>query len=104
MCAQALARWSESFVCGFVAVTRELSEDDREVLNDIAAISQIDDGESEEQTDRNRSELNNPENADSNERDFIELCEYVRLAAMDLYRYSCQEKNAGQANILEGHA
>jgi uncharacterized protein YgfB (UPF0149 family) len=102
--AQALARWSESFVCGFVAVTRELSEDDREVLNDIAAISQIDDGESEEQTDRNRSELNNPENADSNERDFIELCEYVRLAAMDLYRDSCQEKNAGQANILEGHA
>jgi uncharacterized protein YgfB (UPF0149 family) len=102
--AQALARWSESFVCGFVAVTRELSEDDREVLNDIAAISQIDDGESEEQTDRNRSELNNPENADSNERDFIELCEYVRLAAMDLYRDSSQEKNAGQANILEGHA
>ena len=102
--AQALARWSESFVCGFVAVTRELSEDDREVLNDIAAISQIDDGESEEQTDRNRSELNNPENADSNERDFIELCEYVRLAAMDLYRDSCHEKNAGQANILEGHA
>ena len=102
--AQALARWSESFVCGFVAVTRELSEDDREVLNDIAAISQIDDGESEEQTDRNRSELNNPENADSNERDFIELCEYVRLAAMDLYRDSCQEKNAGQTNILEGHA
>jgi uncharacterized protein len=102
--AKALARWSESFVCGFVAVVRELSEDDREVLNDIAAISQIDDGESAEQTDRNRSELNNPENADSNERDFIELCEYVRLAAMDLYRDSLHEKNASQGTILEGHA
>ncbi|HQQ74018.1 MAG TPA: UPF0149 family protein [Pseudomonadales bacterium] len=89
--ARALARWTEGFVCGFVAVTRELSEDDREVINDIAAISQIDDGESAEQTARNRSELNNPENADSNERDFIELCEYVRLAAIELFRDSGEE-------------
>lgn len=102
--AQALARWSESFVCGFVAVTRELSEDDREVLNDIAAISQIDDGESAEETDRNRSELNNPENASSNEHDFMELCEYVRMAAMDLYRDSYLEKNGEHGKVLEGNA
>ena len=104
--AQALARWSENFVCGFVAVTRELSEEDREVLNDIAAISQIDDGESAEETaldllkSANRSELNNPENAASNERDFFELCEYVRMAAMDLYR----ESHLAKSPLIEGHA
>ena len=104
--AQALARWSENFVCGFVAVTRELSEEDREVLNDIAAISQIDDGESAEETasdllkSANRSELNNPENAASNERDFFELCEYVRMAAMDLYR----ESHLADSHLIEGHA
>lgn len=84
--AKALAHWSEGFICGFVAVTRDLSVEDREVLDDIAAISQLDDEESLELAALNGSELNNPENADSNERDFIELCEYVRLAAMDLYR------------------
>lgn len=78
--AQALARWCEGFVCGFVAVVRELGEDDREALEDIAAISQLDDDDGSSQ-----SALNNPEEADSNERDFIELCEYVRLAAMELY-------------------
>lgn len=78
--AQALARWSENFVCGFVAVTRELTVEEREALDDIAAISQLDDEEAGSQ-----SELNNPENAASNERDFMELCEYVRLAAMELY-------------------
>lgn len=98
--AQALARWSENFVCGFVAVTRELSEEDREVLNDIAAISQIDDGEFAEATESNRSELNNPENAASNERDFFELCEYVRMAAMDLYR----ESRLADSHLIEGHA
>lgn len=98
--AQALARWSESFVCGFVAVTRELSEEDREVLNDIAAISQLDDGESPEEADSNRSELNNPENADSNERDFFELCEYVRMAAMNLY----QDHHIVKNNVVEGDA
>jgi uncharacterized protein YgfB (UPF0149 family) len=92
--AQALARWSDSFVCGFVAVVRELSEEERELLNDIAAISQLDDGESVDAGDRNRSELNNPENADANERDFFELCEYVRMAAMNLYQEQRLEGNA----------
>jgi uncharacterized protein YgfB (UPF0149 family) len=96
--AKALARWSESFVCGFVAVTRDLSDDDRDLLNDIAAISQIDDGESDEETQQKNSELNNPENAASNEHDFMELCEYVRMGAIDLYRES------RGAAMTEGHA
>jgi len=96
--AKALARWAESFVCGFVAVTRELSDDDRDLLNDIAAISQIDDGESEEETQQKNSELNNPENAANNERDFMELCEYVRMGAIDLYR------EIRGSTVIEGRA
>lgn len=84
--AQALARWSEGFICGFVAVQRTLSSDDREVLDDIAAISQLDGEDSLADAALNRAGLNDPASADSNERDFMELCEYVRLAAMDLYR------------------
>lgn len=92
--AQALARWCEGFVCGFVAVQRELSDEDREVLNDIAAISQLEDEDSLGEAGLNRAELNDPASADSNERDFIELCEYVRLAAMDLFRESQPEAQA----------
>jgi uncharacterized protein YgfB (UPF0149 family) len=83
--AQALGRWSESFICGFISGARDLSTEEREILADIAAISQIDDEEPTGQAGLDRSELNNPENAESNERDFMELCEYVRMAAMDLY-------------------
>ena len=86
--AQSLARWTEGFICGFVAVQRELSVEDREVLDDIAAISQLDDEEAIGEAGLNNSALNDPASADSNERDFIELCEYVRLAAMDLFRES----------------
>jgi uncharacterized protein YgfB (UPF0149 family) len=40
--------------------------------------------------EKNISALNNPEDAENNERDFFELCEYVRMAAMDLYREHSQ--------------
>lgn len=99
--ARALARWSEGFVCGFVAVQRDLSADDREVLDDIAAISQLDDEESLAEAGLNRSALNDPAVADSNERDFMELCEYVRLAAMDLYR---EQQVAGSIAAAQGGA
>lgn len=90
--AQALARWSENFVCGFVAVQRELTDEDRDVLADIAAISQIDDDEAAQQ-----SELNNPENAHSNELDFMALCEYVRLAAIEFYAAGAAAKTGASA-------
>lgn len=81
----ALARWSDSFLYAFIASGVVLSREDQEVLEDIAAISQADDGEVDG-AEKNISALNNPEDAESNERDFFELCEYVRMAAMDLYR------------------
>jgi hypothetical protein len=83
---RALARWSENFLYAFIASGVVLSPEDREVLEDIAAISQVDDGESPNDAEKNISALNNPEDAENNERDFFELCEFVRLAAMDLYR------------------
>lgn len=83
---RALARWVESFLYAFIASGVELSAEDRELMEDMAAISQVDDGETEDGESTALSALNNPEDADSNERDFFELCEYVRMAAMDLYR------------------
>ena len=78
--AQALACWAEGFVCGFVALQGDLASEDREVLADIAAISQLEDDDGAE-----RSALNDPAAANDNERDFMELCEYVRMAAIELY-------------------
>lgn len=95
--ARALARWSDSFLYAFIASGVMLSREDQEVLEDIAAISQADDGNSDGEVDgaeKNISALNNPEDAESNERDFFELCEYVRMAAMDLYREHSQPTQA----------
>lgn len=83
---RALARWSESFLYAFIASGVTLAPEDREVLEDIAAISQVDDGETPADAEKNMSALNNPAEAESNERDFFELCEFVRLAAMALFR------------------
>ncbi|MEZ5538550.1 MAG: UPF0149 family protein [Pseudomonadales bacterium] len=83
---RALAQWSDSFLYAFIASGVELTVEDRELMEDMAAISQVDDGEAEDGAEKNISALNNPEDAENNERDFFELCEYVRMAAMDLYR------------------
>ena len=92
---RALAHWSDSFLYAFIASGVVLTEEDREVLEDLAAISQVDDGESDAATENSISVLNNPEDADNNERDFFELCEYVRMAAMDLYReHGCRADEA----------
>lgn len=90
---RALARWSDSFLYAFIASGVTLTQEDREILEDIAAISQVDDGEAPEEAEQNMSALNNPEDAESNERDFFELCEFVRMAAMDLFREHGQAVN-----------
>lgn len=101
---QALARWCDSFAYAFVATGRALSKEDRELLEDIAAISQIDDGERDVdgKASSSMSALNNPEEADSNERDFIELCEYVRMAAIDFYREAHRHTDQNENNAQEG--
>lgn len=86
---RALAHWCDGFVCAFIATTRERTAAVEDVLDDLASISRVDE-ESEEAV----SELNNPEEADANERDFSEVYEYVRLAVIDLYVDMSLQANA----------
>jgi uncharacterized protein YgfB (UPF0149 family) len=71
----ALSHWCGAFVAGFAGVRRTLNSEDEEVLMDLTAISYMD----------TEKDYNNPSEAQENERDFMELCEYTRLAAMELY-------------------
>ena len=73
--AQSLAQWCDGFVQAYLGGRTMLDPDDREALDDLYAISQIEPDET----------YNNPEEAHSNETDFIELCEYVRMAVLSLY-------------------
>jgi uncharacterized protein YgfB (UPF0149 family) len=73
--AKALANWTEAFIAGFAYIKRPLSAEDEDVLRDITAISRLDDDK----------DYNNPAEANSNEADFMELCEYLRLAVIELY-------------------
>ncbi len=74
----ALGSWTTGFMAGFAMALAEegrpaatLSEDGRETLKDLAAISQVGD-----EVDGDCEEA---------ERDLFELCEYVRLASVQLY-------------------
>lgn len=79
---EALGQWCQGFLGGFGLVEREaeLSDESTSVLTDFAAIAQI-------QTD--------PEESEANEVDFMEIMEYVRMAALMLFS-ECQP--AGQSN------
>ncbi|MEH6563967.1 MAG: UPF0149 family protein [Halopseudomonas sp.] len=73
---EALGEWCEGFLAGFGLVERsgELSEEADSVLRDFVAISQV-------QTDLDESE--------ANEVDFMEVMEYVRMAALMVFS-ECQ--------------
>lgn len=83
---QALARWAEGFVHGVVARTEPWSEDMRDVLEDIAQIGLLDDEGASEVLDLSSAALNDPAQANDNETDFIALNEFVRMAAIEIYR------------------
>ena len=86
--AQALAQWCDGFINGFVAGQRELAAEDRETLEDIAEISQLEPDEG----------YNDPAEAHVNEADFFELCEYVRMAVISLYAlHGAAPQTGGQA-------
>lgn len=89
--ALALSQWCDGFISGFVAGQFELSAEDRETLEDLASITQLDSTE----------EYNNPEYANDNERDFLELSEYVRMAVITLHALKAEaiKSDAVQANI-----
>jgi uncharacterized protein YgfB (UPF0149 family) len=73
--ARCLSEWCHGFLTGFgsveLAKPRKLDEDDREMLQDIAGIVQI--------------EVDDDQLASSAEADFMEIVEYVRMALASLY-------------------
>lgn len=83
---QALARWAESFVQGVLASAKTWSADDRDVLEDIAAIALLDDEDADAAEDLSKASLNDPAQANDNEADFVALTEFVRMAAIEIFR------------------
>lgn len=77
----ALANWCEGFISGFGGAYAKgdssLIEETREVLKDFTAIANVDDGEQEQ-----------VENA---ELDFMEVLEYVRMAAYSVFQQNQSE-------------
>ena len=89
----AVGQWSQGFLKGFALAGKaaqteqgqqQYSTDTSEALSDIASISQISiDGE----------EID----LDNNEKDYFEVCEYLRLAAMNIY-LDCQQPQSASEN------
>tara|TARA_B110000467_G_C18121617_1_gene368199 strand:- start:47 stop:613 length:567 start_codon:yes stop_codon:yes gene_type:complete len=71
----ALSNWCEGFISGFggayVKGNSAILEETREVLKDLAAIANVDDSEQDE--------------VGSGEQDFMEVLEYVRMAAYSVF-------------------
>lgn len=70
----ALAHWCQGFLHGFGAVQAELSQDSQELLHDLTEISRL--SVDEEPTG---------EMLEDSEGDYMELVEYIRVAAMNLF-------------------
>ena len=91
----AMSNWCEGFISGFGAAyakgNRILLEETREVLNDYTAIANVDDNEQEQ--------------IENDEQDFMEVLEYVRMAAYSVFLENKPEKistvlNASDSNSL----
>ncbi|GIX31432.1 MAG: UPF0149 protein [Porticoccaceae bacterium] len=79
-----LAAWCRSFLSGFGAVVaggEQLSADARELLADLGQIAQAGFG---------------GEAVEADERDFVEVAEYVRIAALNLHA-ECAPAREGEA-------
>ena len=80
----ALGNWCEGFISGFGGAYAKnnstLLEETREVLKDFTAIANVDDSE--------------PEELENDERDFMEVLEYVRMAAYSVFLQNNPESSA----------
>ena len=78
----ALGNWCEGFISGFGGAYAKgnstLLEETREVLKDFTAIANVDDSEQEE--------------VDSDGQDYMEVLEYVRMAAYSVFLQNQPEK------------
>jgi len=99
----ALGQWCHGFLTGFgssgVAGTTQFSEDCTDALRDITAIVSIGDGSDDEDQD-----------SEGAENDFVEIVEYVRLAALTLFTdhgWTAAEREAiaaGQAEVNDAQS
>jgi len=71
---ESLARWCQGFLHGFAAIQSPLSEENRELLQDLTEISRLGMDAGEENED-----------SEENERYYAELTEFVRMAAISLF-------------------
>ena len=78
---ECLGQWCLGFLSGF-ASTRQYSDEINETLTDLAAISQVAMESDDEDLDQ--------------EQDYLEVSEYVRLTAVNLYLDSQQAKQPAQ--------
>lgn len=77
--ANGLRAWCHGFLHGFAASDRPLSSESRELLQDLVEISRLD----TEALEAGHAE--DAEQAESGEIDYIELYEFVRMAAISLF-------------------
>lgn len=95
-----LKQWCQGFLSGFALVDRQLEtqgfgEELDEILHDLVAISQMDEPDAGEELD------------DDDERDFVEVVEYVRLLVMNVFLLSLEpspaqsSRNAAMAGFDE---
>ncbi len=84
----ALANWCEGFISGFGGAYAKggssLLEETREVLKDFTAIANVDDSAQEE--------------LESDEQNYMEVLEYVRMAAYSVFQQNKSENTGPQIN------
>lgn len=101
--ATALGEWCQGFMFGFAVAEKKsglsLSDQDEiaEILQDFAAISKVDAALGEQQIDTDEDEGDDGEN----EEDLMQLAEYVRVAALNVYA-QCVELNPSGAAADNG--
>lgn len=88
--AEALGQWCEGFLAGFALQTgaagKPLSPEVQEVISDFVAIAQI--------------AAPDEDDEDADERSLMELVEYLRLAAINLYLEASRPATAGDRPAL----
>ena len=82
-----LAHWCQGFLHGFAAVQAELSEENQELLKDLTEISKLEMSEDELGADE-----------EENEGYYMELSEFVRMAAVSLFLDCSKAADKDQGN------
>lgn len=106
--ATSLGEWCQGFMFGFAVAEKKsglsLSDQDEiaEILQDFAAISKVDAAlGAQQQADMDEPDASEQGESGENEEDLMQLAEYVRVAALNVYA-QCIELNAPGAPTDSG--